>query len=257
MEEGRRGTPHPSDGNDRKHRGCRHTGLSRGHREAGRVETTLLDIEAIGWRDDGGFVDLQDREIDSLQALSLGMDVPRSLRPTPPGPDALDRAGVEDLSNKGCLRCCGRCFRATPICCRHFSMRSEPRASAPPSSASRSFARGRQHRVVSDGITLVEQQGPYGAEGFFARRCRRCRTSKPISGDRKLADRPTPAGCRSARTKIRSPAIHRGSCRTQSVEPSAPLEATTFNVLRHDARVAPARSAVGANTRARAAPDRA
>src|SRR3984957_20490826 len=31
-------------------------------RQAG-LETTLLDIEAIGWRDGGGFVDLDDREI--------------------------------------------------------------------------------------------------------------------------------------------------------------------------------------------------
>ena len=65
-------------------------------RQAG-VETTLLDIEAIGWRDDGGFVDLDNREIELAFKLypwewmfheAFGARLAKAA-------DALDRAAVE------------------------------------------------------------------------------------------------------------------------------------------------------------------
>ena len=55
--------------------------ISRTPRGRPGLTTTMIDIEDIGWRDDGGFVDLDNRDDRTrLQALSLGMDVPRRVR---------------------------------------------------------------------------------------------------------------------------------------------------------------------------------
>ena len=64
MEEARRRTPPSSDGNAENAEDAGTLAyLEDTARQAG-LETTLLDIEAIGWRDDGGFVDLDNREIE-------------------------------------------------------------------------------------------------------------------------------------------------------------------------------------------------
>ena len=61
------------------------------------LSTTLIDIEDIGWRDARRLRrSRQSRHRVRLQALSLGMDVPRRLRRQAcRGADALDRAAVE------------------------------------------------------------------------------------------------------------------------------------------------------------------
>ena len=140
-------------------------------RQAG-LATTLIDIEDIGLRDDGSFVDLDDRaDRARVQALSLGMDVSRRIRRAArQGADALDRAAVE-----------GHPFQ------QGHSSAAVGDVSGSPQSAAGLF-RGRPERgqlgtsfvrkplysreganvaLVSDGMTLVEQEGPYGAEGFI------------------------------------------------------------------------------------------
>ena len=57
--------PSASRRHDRQRRGCAaRWPISRTPRAQAGLATTLIDIEDIGWRDDGGFVDLDDRAIE-------------------------------------------------------------------------------------------------------------------------------------------------------------------------------------------------
>jgi glutathionylspermidine synthase len=139
-------------------------------RQAG-LETTLLDIEAIGWRETGGFVDLEDREIklafklypwewmfrDAFAAKLAGA----STRWIEPPWKAI-------LSNKGMLALLWEMFPGHPNLLPTF-FEDDPKAA----SLGGSFVRkpllsreGANIALIRDGRTVAERSGPYGGEGF-------------------------------------------------------------------------------------------
>jgi glutathionylspermidine synthase len=139
-------------------------------RQAG-LGTTLIDIEDIGLRDDGRFVDLDDRPMglvfklypwewmfhDEFGARLAGAPT----RWIEPPWKAL-------LSNKGILPLLWEMFPDHPNLLPAF-FEDDPNAARLGTSFVRKplFSReGANVALVSDGMTVIEQQGPYGAEGF-------------------------------------------------------------------------------------------
>ncbi len=96
--------------------------------------------------------------------------------------------GKLGLSNKGILPLLwDRRFRTIPICCRPI-FEDDARAAALGSSYARKpplSREGANVTLVSSGVALDEQAGPYGAEGFvrqaLCHRCRIFRASMPWS----------------------------------------------------------------------------
>ena len=159
-------------GADRKCRGRRHAGLPRGQRRAGRARHH--PDRHRGHRtapDDGRFVDLDNRVIALAFKLypwewmfrdAFGAQLAGRRRA------ASSRRGRRSCPTRACCRCCGRWCRGIRTCCRPFSRTTRPRR---PLGAS--FVRkplysreGANVALVSGGVTLAQQQGPYGAEGF-------------------------------------------------------------------------------------------
>jgi glutathionylspermidine synthase len=140
-------------------------------RQAG-LETTLLDIEAIGWRDGGGFVDLDDREIALAFKLypwewmfhdAFGEKL--AIAPT----RWVEPPWKAILSNKGVLALLWEMFPEHPNLLPAF-FEDDPNAA----NLGTSFVRkpllsreGANIALVREGITVAEQKGPYGAEGFI------------------------------------------------------------------------------------------
>ena len=139
-------------------------------RQAG-LATTLIDIEDIGWRDDGNFVDLDDRAIDLAFKLypwewmfhdAFGAQLAKA--PT----RWIEPPWKAILSNKGILPLLWEMFPHHPNLLPAY-FEDDPAAA----SLGASFVRkplysreGSNVALVSGGVTLAEQQGPYGAEGF-------------------------------------------------------------------------------------------
>jgi glutathionylspermidine synthase len=139
-------------------------------RQAG-LETTLIDIEEIGWRDDGSFVDPDGRPIKLAFKLypwewmfhdEFGERLLRA--PT----RWIEPPWKAILSNKGILPLLWEMFPDHPNLLPAF-FDDDPNAA----SLGASFVRkplysreGANIALVSAGVTVVEQQGPYGAEGF-------------------------------------------------------------------------------------------
>jgi len=139
-------------------------------RQAG-LETTLIDIEDIGLRDDGCFVDLKDRPMGLVFKLypwewmfhdEFGARLARApTRWIEPPWKAL-------LSNKGILPLLWEMFPDHPNLLPAF-FEDDPNAADLGTSFVRKplYSReGANVALVSDGMTVMEQQGPYGAEGF-------------------------------------------------------------------------------------------
>jgi glutathionylspermidine synthase len=140
-------------------------------RQAG-LGTTLIDIEDLGLRDDGSFVDLEDRAIELAFKLypwewmfhdAFGAklkDAPT--RWVEPPWKAI-------LSNKGILPLLWEMFPNHPNLLPAW-FEDDPNAAQLGGSYVRKplYSReGANVTMVSAGTTLVEQQGPYGAEGFI------------------------------------------------------------------------------------------
>jgi glutathionylspermidine synthase len=140
-------------------------------RQAG-LATTLLDIEDIGWRDNGGgFVDLDNRDIELAFKLypwewmfhdafgaKLGLAPTRWIEPPW---NAL-------LSNKGILPLLWEMFPNHPNLLPAF-FEDDPRAAGLGASYVRKpllSREGANVTLVSGGVSLDAQTGPYGAEGF-------------------------------------------------------------------------------------------
>ena len=135
------------------------------------LATTLIDIEDIGWRDDGNFVDLDNRAIAFAFKLypwewmfhdAFGA----RLASTPTR--WIEPPWKAILSNKGILPLLWEMFPHHPNLLPAY-FEDDP-AAAP---LGASFVRkplysreGANVALVSGGVTLAEQQGPYGAEGF-------------------------------------------------------------------------------------------
>jgi glutathionylspermidine synthase len=139
-------------------------------RQAG-LGTTLIDIEDIGLRDDGCFVDLDDRPMGLVFKLypwewmfhdEFGARLAKApTRWIEPPWKAL-------LSNKGILPLLWEMFPDHPNLLPAF-FDDDPNAAHLGTSFVRKplFSReGANVTLVSDGMTVMEQQGPYGAEGF-------------------------------------------------------------------------------------------
>src|SRR5712691_3016372 len=140
-------------------------------RQAG-LATTLIDIEDIGWRDDGSFVDLDDRGIELAFKLypwewmfhdAFGARLAKA--PT----RWIEPPWKAILSNKGILPLLWEMFPAHPHLLPAF-FEDDPNAAK----LGMSFVRkplysreGANVTLVSGGVTVVEQEGPYGAEGFI------------------------------------------------------------------------------------------
>jgi glutathionylspermidine synthase len=140
-------------------------------RQAG-LPTTLIDIEEIGLTDDGHFVDLDNRPIELSFKLypwewmfhdAFGAELGKT--PTrwvePPWKSL--------LSNKGMLPLLWEMFPGHPNLLPAY-FEDDPNAAQLGASFVRKplYSReGANVALVSAGVTLVEQEGPYGAEGFI------------------------------------------------------------------------------------------
>jgi glutathionylspermidine synthase len=140
-------------------------------RQAG-LSTTLVGIEDIGLRDDGRFVDLDNREIELAFKLypwewmfhdAFGAQLARA--PT----RWIEPPWKAILSNKGILPLLWEMFPHHPNLLPAY-FEDDPEAGRLGASFVRKplYSReGANVALVSGGVTLVEQQGPYGAEGFI------------------------------------------------------------------------------------------
>jgi glutathionylspermidine synthase len=140
-------------------------------RQAG-FATTMIDIEDLGLRDDGSFVDLEDRPIDLAFKLypwewmfhdAFGA----KLKDAPTR--WVEPPWKAVLSNKGILPLLWEMFPNHPNLLPAW-FEDDPNAAQLGASYVRKplYSReGANVTMVSAGTTLVEQQGPYGAEGFI------------------------------------------------------------------------------------------
>ena len=136
------------------------------------LATTMLDIEDIGLAENHHFVDLDSRPIELAFKLypwewmfhdEFGAEIAKaSTRWIEPPWKAI-------LSNKGMLPLLWEMFRGHPNLLPAY-FEDDPKAAGLGTSFVRKplFSReGANVTLVSAGSTLVEQQGPYGAEGFI------------------------------------------------------------------------------------------
>jgi glutathionylspermidine synthase len=140
-------------------------------RQAG-LATTLIDVEDIGWRDDIGFVDLDDRSMELVFKLypwewmfhdAFGERLAQApTRWVEPPWKAI-------LSNKGILPLLWEMFPDHPNLLPAY-FEDDPNAARLGASFVRKplYSReGANVTLISEGVTVVEQEGPYGAEGFI------------------------------------------------------------------------------------------
>ena len=135
------------------------------------LTTTIIDIEDIGWRDEGGFVDLTGRDIELVFKLypyewmfrdAFGVrlkDAPTRW---------IEPPWKAVLSNKGILPLLWEMFPGNPNLLPAY-FEDDPRACELGASYVRKplYSReGANVELVSNGVPFAEQQGPYGAEGF-------------------------------------------------------------------------------------------
>jgi len=136
------------------------------------LETVLLDIEAIGWRAGGGFVDLDNREMALVFKLypwewmfrdAFGAKLAEATtRWIEPPWKAI-------LSNKGMLALLWEMFPGHPNLLPTF-FEDDPKAASLGNCFVRKplFSReGANIALIRDGEAVAEQEGPYGAEGFI------------------------------------------------------------------------------------------
>jgi glutathionylspermidine synthase len=140
-------------------------------RQAG-LDTTLLDIEDIGLNDGGSFVDLDGRPIELAFKLypwewmfhdAFGARLAKA--PT----RWIEPPWKAILSNKGILPLLWEMFPDHPNLLPAY-FEDDPNAARLGTSFVRKplYSReGANVALIREGVTLVEQEGPYGAEGFI------------------------------------------------------------------------------------------
>jgi glutathionylspermidine synthase len=140
-------------------------------RQAG-LETTLIDIENIGLRDDGHFVDLENRPIElafKLYPWEWMFHDEFGARLADAPTRWIEPPWKAILSNKGILPLLWEMFPDHPNLLPAY-FEDEPNAAKLGASFVRKplYSReGANVALVRDGVTLVQQEGPYGAEGFI------------------------------------------------------------------------------------------
>jgi glutathionylspermidine synthase len=139
-------------------------------RQAG-LATSLIDIEDIGWRVDGVFVDLDDRPIELAFKLypwewmfhdAFGVQLAKA--PT----RWIEPPWKAILSNKGILPLLWEMYPNHPNLLPAF-FEDDPNAATLGTSFVRKpiYSReGANIALISAGVTIGAQEGPYGAEGF-------------------------------------------------------------------------------------------
>ena len=140
-------------------------------RQAG-LSTTLIDIEHVGWRDDGNFVDPDDRPIGLAFKLYpwewMFHDAFGDRLATAPT-RWIEPPWKAILSNKGILPLLWEMFPGHPNLLPAY-FEDDPDVARLGACFVRKplFSReGANVTLVSEGVALVEQPGPYGAEGFI------------------------------------------------------------------------------------------
>jgi glutathionylspermidine synthase len=140
-------------------------------RQAG-LETTLIDIENIGLRDDGHFVDLENRPIElafKLYPWEWMFHDEFGARLADAPTRWIEPPWKAILSNKGILPLLWEMFPDHPNLLPAY-FEDDPNAAKLGASFVRKplYSReGANVALVRDGVTLVQQEGPYGAEGFI------------------------------------------------------------------------------------------
>jgi glutathionylspermidine synthase len=135
------------------------------------LATTSIDIEDIGWRDDGGFVDLDDREIELVFKLYPWEWMFRDAfgeRLIKAPAHWIEPPWKAVLSNKGILALLWEMFPDHPNLLPAY-FEDDPNAARLGASFVRKplYSReGANIALIREGVTLVEQEGPYGEEGF-------------------------------------------------------------------------------------------
>jgi glutathionylspermidine synthase len=133
----------------------------------------MIDIADIGWRDQGGgFVDLDDRDIELAFKLypwewMFHDDFGAKLRQAPTR--WIEPPWKAVLSNKGILPLLWEMFPRHPNLLPAF-FEDDPRAHGLGASFVRKplYSReGANVSLISGGIALAQQEGPYGGEGFI------------------------------------------------------------------------------------------
>jgi len=136
------------------------------------LATTLIDIADIGWREEGGgFVDLDDRDIELAFKLypwewMFHDDFGARLREAPTR--WIEPPWKAVLSNKGILPLLWEMFPRHPNLLPAF-FEDDPRAQGLGASFVRKplYSReGANVSLISGGVPLAQQEGPYGGEGF-------------------------------------------------------------------------------------------
>lgn len=136
------------------------------------LATTLIDIADIGWHDDGNFVDLDNRAIAlafKLYPWEWMFDDAFGARLAGNSTRWIEPPWKAILSNKGILPLLWEMFPHHPNLLPAY-FEDDPAASQLGTSFVRKplYSReGANVALVSGGVTLAQQQGPYGAEGFI------------------------------------------------------------------------------------------
>jgi glutathionylspermidine synthase len=136
------------------------------------LSTTMIDIEGIGWRATGGFVDLENSDIElafKLYPWEWMFHDSFGARLTEAPTRWIEPPWKAILSNKGILPLLWEMFPNHPNLLPAF-FEDDPNAA----SLGASFVRkplysreGANITLVRDGVAVMEQAGPYGAEGFI------------------------------------------------------------------------------------------
>jgi glutathionylspermidine synthase len=132
---------------------------------------TIIDIEDIGWRDEGGFVDLEGRDIAlafKLYPYEWMFRDAFGAKLKDAGTRWIEPPWKAVLSNKGILPLLWEMFEGHPNLLPAY-FEDDPRAQALGASYVRKpiYSReGANVALISQGVALAEQQGPYGGEGF-------------------------------------------------------------------------------------------
>ncbi|MGJ4911925.1 glutathionylspermidine synthase family protein [Bradyrhizobium sp. HKCCYLS2033] len=138
----------------------------------GGLTTTILDVADIGWRETGGFVDLDDEVIALAFKLypwewmfrdAFGAKLAQA--PT----QWIEPPWKAILSNKGILPLLWQMHEGHPNLLPAYFEDDPKAASLGPSFVRKPIysREGANVSLVSDGVAVSAQDGPYGAEGFI------------------------------------------------------------------------------------------
>ncbi|WP_315803223.1 glutathionylspermidine synthase family protein [Bradyrhizobium sp. SZCCHNS3002] len=138
----------------------------------GGLTTTILDVANIGWRETGGFVDLDDEDIALAFKLypwewmfrdAFGAKLAQA--PT----QWIEPPWKAILSNKGILPLLWQMHEGHPNLLPAYFEDDPKAASLGPSFVRKPIysREGANVSLVSDGVAVSAQDGPYGAEGFI------------------------------------------------------------------------------------------